>query len=284
MTALDRDFQRPSQGGPVLSRGFAIPLQALARVYKGSAVAINLVGTLVPASADPTLQVVGVAEDGVNNTTGLSLTAIPLIGNFYFSNSGTTDAITDGDIGKLCFAADDNTAARTSALGTRPVLGRVVGVDTNGVLVAVGMEPYNADGSVDLLVPAGADLSALRHHPVKLSGAGGSVAVVAATVAGEQPLGILQNAPANGAVARVRISGISLIVLGDTLTQGMKIAVEATSGRAKEAVAGTVDTSGGAVEDLTGSYAFGFLTTGGADGAPGLCFVNHMGAIPTAAA
>jgi hypothetical protein len=280
MTALDRDFQRPSMGGPVLSRGFAIPLQALARVYKGSAVAINSVGTLVPASADPTLQVVGVAEDGANNTTGLSLTAIPLIGNYYFSNSGTTDAITDGDIGKLCFAANDNTAARTSALGTRPVLGRVVGVDTLGVLVAVGMEPANADGSVDLLIPAGADLSARRHHPVKLS----SNAVVAATVAGEQPLGILQNAPASGAIARVRISGISRIVLGDTLTQGMKIAVEATSGRAKEAVAGTVDVSGGAVEDLTGSYAFGILITGGADGDTGLCFVNHMGAIPTAAA
>lgn len=280
MTALDRDFQRPSMGGPVLSRGFAIPLQALARVYKGSAVAINSVGTMVPASADPTLQVVGVAEDGVNNTTGLSLTAIPLIGNYYFSNSGTTDAITDGDIGKLCFAADDNTAARTSSLGTRPVLGRVCGVDSNGVLVAVGMEPYNADGSVDLLIPAGADLSARRHHPVKLS----SNAVVAATVAGEQPLGILQNAPASGAIARVRISGISRIVLGDTLTQGMKIAVEATSGRAKEAVAGTVDVSGGAVEDLTGSYAFGILITGGADGDTGLCFVNHMGAIPTAAA
>lgn len=281
MTALDRDFQRPSQGGPVLSRGFAIPLQALARVYKGSAVAINSVGTMVPASADPTLQVVGVAEDGVNNTTGLSLTAVPLIGNFYFSNSGTTDAITDGDIGKLCFAADDSTAARTSALGTRPVLGRVVGVDTNGVLVAVGMEPYNADGSVDLLLLAGADLSALRHYPVKLNGSG---AAVAATTAGEQPLGILQNAPANGAVARVRISGISRIVLGDTLTQGMKIAVEVTSGRAKQAVAGTVDVSGGAVEDLTGSYAFGILITGGADGDTGLCFVNHMGAIPTAAA
>lgn len=280
MTALDRDFQRPSMGGPVLSRGFAIPLQALARVYKGSAVAINSAGTLVPASADPTLQVVGVAEDGVNNTSGLSLTAIPLIGNFYFANSGTTDAITDGDIGKLCFAADDNTAARTSALGTRPVLGRVCGVDSNGVLVAVGMEPYNADGSVDLLIPAGADLSARRHHPVKLS----SNAVVAATVAGEQPLGILQNAPASGAIARVRISGISRIVLGDTLTQGMKIAVKAASGRAKEAVAGTVNVAGGGVEALAGSYAFGILITGGADGDTGLCFVNHMGAIPTAAA
>lgn len=279
MTALDRDFQRPSMG-PVRSRGFAIPLQALARVYKGSAVAINSVGTMVPASADPTLQVVGVAEDGVNNTTGLSLTAIPLIGNFYFTNSGTTDAITDGDVGKLCYAADDNTAARTSSLGTRPVLGRVCGVDSNGVLVAVGMEPYNADGSVDLLIPAGADLSARRHHPVKLS----SNAVVAATVAGEQPLGILQNAPASGAIARVRISGFSRIVLGDTLTQGMKIAVEATSGRAKEAVAGTVNVAGGGVEALAGSYAFGILITGGADGDTGLCFVNHMGAIPTAAA
>lgn len=283
MTALDRDFQRPSMG-PVLSRGFAIPLQALARVYKGSAVAINSVGTMVPASADPTLQVVGVAEDGVNNTTGLSLSAIPLIGNYYFSNSGTTDAITDGDIGKLCYAADDNTAARTSALGTRPVLGRVVGVDTLGVLVAVGMEPANADGSVDLLILAGADLSSLRHYPVKLDGSSGSVAVVAATVAGEQPLGILQNAPANGAVARVRISGISRIVLGDTLTLGMKIAVEATSGRAKQAVAGTVNVAGGGVEALAGSYAFGILITGGADGDTGLCFVNHMGAIPTTAA
>jgi len=283
MTALDRNIQRKSMGDAVLSRGFAIPLQALARVYKGSAVAINSVGTMVPASADPTLFVVGVAEDEVNNTSGLSLSGVPCIGNFYFANSGTTDALTDGDVGRICYAADDNTAARTSALGTRPILGRVCGVDGDGVLVAVGMELANADGSVDLLVLAGASLTALRHYPVKLDGSG---AVVAATTAGEQPLGILQNAPASGAVARVRISGISRVILGDTLTQGMKIAVEATSGRAKEAVAATV--AGGAGDPtndaLVGSYAFGILITGGADGETGLCFINHMGAIPTTAA
>lgn len=286
MTALADNYARRRHGvDPVLALAFAMGVAASTTIYKGSLVALNYSGYLVPASADPSLRVVGVAEDEIDNSTGSNgdETCAPRRGCFYFTNSATTAAVSDADIGRLCYAVDDNTVARHDALGTRPVAGRVMGVDSFGVLVEVGLSPANADGSVDIMLLAGADLSLLRHYPVKLNGSG---AAVAATTAGEAILGILQNAPANGAIAIVRVSGISSIVLGDTITQGMKLAVEATSGRAKEAVAAYTNTSdaGAAQDALVGSYVFGICITGGADGETGLCLLSPMGAIPTTAA
>lgn len=286
MTALAKSIDRRSMSlNAVLSLGFAIGLAANAVIYKGSLVAVNVSGNLVPASADPSLRVVGVSDDEKDNTDGSAgdLSVAPRRGCFYLANSATTAAVSDADIGRLCYAVDDNTVARHDALGTRPVAGRVMGVDSFGVLVEVGLSPANVDGSVDIMLLAGADLSSLRHYPVKLNGSG---AAVAATTAGEAILGILQNAPANGAIAIVRVSGISNIVLGDTITQGMKLAVEATSGRAKEAVAAYTNTNdaGAAQDALVGSYVFGICITGGADGDTGLCLLSPMGAIPTTAA
>ncbi|MEZ4395073.1 MAG: hypothetical protein R3A48_28680 [Polyangiales bacterium] len=47
--------------------------------------------------------------------------------------------MTDLDIYRPCYVVDDNTVARHDALGTRPVMGIVEGVDDFGVLVSVGL-------------------------------------------------------------------------------------------------------------------------------------------------
>ena len=279
MTALSANFarKRMSATNVVVALMLAAPVAAATHIYEGSAVALNTSGHLVPASADPTLRVVGVAEAEADNSSGSAgdLTVVPRRGAFPFDNSSGTAAVTAADIGRPCYVVDDNTVARHDALYTRPVMGTVVGVEDGKVFVEVGVHGDESDS--DIMVLAGADLSARRFLPVKRS----SGTVVAATTAGEPILGIQQNAPANGAICIVRIKGISNIILGDTITVGMHLAVEATTGRAKEAARTTCDASGAsATAATTGSYVFGLCTTGGADGDTGACLITHAGAIP----
>lgn len=280
MTALAKNFARKRMGvAPVLALGFAVGLAASTRVYQGSMVALNQAGNLVPASADASLHVVGVSEEEVDNSSGSAgdLSCTPRRGPFYFSNSSSTDAITDADIGRPCFVVDDNTVARTSNGGARPVAGIVEGVDGFGVAVSVGMPGVALNGVIDLLYPAGADLSATGQNLfVKLNG---SSAIVLADSAGELALGVLQNAPASGAIARVRVQGVSKIIAGGTLADGAVVATTVTTARAKAAVVGTVSGS-----NTTGSYAMGILLADGTSGNATTMLVKPMGLIPHTAA
>jgi hypothetical protein len=280
MTALAANFARRRHGvTPVTALSFAVGLAASTRIYQGSLVAINQAGNLVPASADASLHIVGVAEDEANNSSG-SAGAISLTvrrGVFYLNNSSSTDAVTDADVGRPCFAADDDTVARTGNGGARPVAGIVEGVDAFGVAVSVGMPGVALNGVIDLLYPAGADLSTTGQNLfVKLNG---SSAIVLADTAGELALGVLQNAPANGAVARVRVQGVSKIIAGGTLADGAVVATTATNARAKAAVVGTVSGS-----NTTGSYAMGILLADGSSGNATTMLVKPMGLIPHTAA
>jgi hypothetical protein len=280
MTALAANFARKRHGvSPVVALSFAIGVAASTRIYQGSLVAINQAGNLVPASADASLHIVGVAEDEANNSSG-SAGAISLTvrkGVFYLNNSSSTDAITDADVGRLCFAADDDTVARTGNGGARPVAGVVVGVDSFGVAVEVGMLNATANGALDVLFPAGADLSTTGQFLfVKLNG---SSQVVLASTAGEAALGVLQNAPTNGAIARVRVQGVSKIIAGGTLADGDLVATTVTTARAKAAVAGTVSGS-----NAVGSFAMGRLLADGTSGTATTMLVQPQGLIPTTAA
>lgn len=286
MTALSANFARKRMGvAPVLALGFAIGLAASTHIYQGSLVAINQAGNLVPASADASLHIVGVSEEEVDNSSGSAgaLSGTPRRGVFYLTNSSSTDAITDADIGRFCYVVDDNTVARTSNGGARPVAGVVAGVDSLGVAVEVGLRPAGADGSIDVLFPAGADLSSSQFLFVKLNG---SSQIVLADTAGEAALGVLQNAPANGAIARVRVAGVSRIIAGASLADGAVVATQVTTARAKAAVAGTV--AGGAGDPsndpLVGSFAMGRLLADGTNGNATTMLVQPMGAIPTTAA
>lgn len=276
MTALAANFSRRHMGDDaMLVLALAIGVAASTHIYQGSLVAINQAGNLVPASADASLHVVGVAEDEADNSSGSAgdLSLRPRRGAFYLTNSSSTDAITDADAGRFAYVVDDNTVARTSNGGARPVAGVIVGVDSFGVLVEVGTRPAVADGALDVLFPAGADLSSSAFLFVKLNG---SSQVVLADTAGEAALGVLQNAPASGAIARVRVQGVSKIIAGATLADGALVATTVTTARAKAAVAGTVSGS-----NAVGSYAMGRLLADGASGVATTMLIQPQGLIPT---
>src|ERR1700733_1918235 len=54
---------------------------------------------------------------------------------FEYLNSSAGDAITEENIGQMCYVVDDETVALTSNGGTRSIAGRIFDVDANGVWV-----------------------------------------------------------------------------------------------------------------------------------------------------
>lgn len=287
MTALSRSISRKGQTlQTVLAKMFAMPVAASTRIYLGALVALDTSGTLVNASANAAHRVVGVYHDGtedVNNSSGAAgdLTCAPTRGAFYFANSSSVDAITDGDLGRACFVVDNNTVARTSAYGARPVAGRVLGVDADGVLVEVGtgMDPQ---ADCDLFVLANADLSALQFYAVDLVNSSGSAKAAAISAAGQRVVGILQNAPASGAVAVIRPLGcgrVSKMIVGGSVTSAASIAVT-SAGKAKTAVPGTVSGSNVVASNLAGVA----LISGASDGDTIQVLLSAQGIAPTTAA
>ena len=269
MTALNRNVSRPAQSptavSPFVVMLALLPMAASAHGYQGSMVALNQAGNLVPASADASLRVVGVLEDEADNSTGSAgdVSGKPVRGAYYMANSSSTDAITDSDLGRPCFVVDDNTVARTSALGVRPVAGRILGVDDAGVLVEVGagMDPQ---ADCDMLVLANADLTAKQFHYVDLANNSGVAAAVACTAAGQRIVGVVQNAPASGAVAVVRPLGCgrtSKLVAGGSITAGDSLGTK-NDGRAKTAVAASVSSTT-TVGSNCGGIALSPTTTNG---------------------
>ena len=288
MTALARSATRksmtPAAVSPILVQLFAMPLAASTTIYQGAMVALDQSGNLTNASADNSLRVVGVLDaPTVDNSAGIAgaLTAVPTRGAFYFVNSATTDAITDADLGRACYVVDNNTVARTSALGVRPVAGRVIGVDDNGVLVELGalLDPQS---DADILVLANADLSAKQFHFVDLANNSGVAAAVACTAAGQRIVGIVQNAPASGAVAVIRPVGCgrtSKCIAGGAITAGDTLGTK-NDGRAKTGVASSV--SGAATVGSNGGGVA--LSTTSSNGDVFTVLLTSFGLPPTTAA
>lgn len=286
MTAAAANADTPRFSTDAVPRAIrSLPVAASTHIYQGTLVALNLSGYLVPASADPSLTVVGVANDEADNSAGAAAAINCAVerGAFYLTNSSSTAAVSEADIGREVFAVDDLTVSRTNVAGTYPVAGRVIGFESSKAIVEVGMLGRTVGGRVDVLYPAGADLSSTGQNLfVKLNG---SSQVVLADTAGEQALGVLQNAPASGAIGIVRVFGPSRAMGGATLADGALVATAATTARAKAAVTATTDTTSASSTDaLVGSYAMGFALADGASGSLMSIFVNPMGAIPTTAA
>ena len=191
------------------------------------------------------------------------------------NNSSSTSALTDNDIGRVCYAADDNTVARITAIGTLPPVGKCMGLDGSDVLVEVGLLSQS-ENVHDLLIVAGADLSTTgQTRFVALNSSG---AVVLAATAGQAALGVLLNAPASGAVAIVRRRGTVRMLAEEAITEGVNIAVAVTTGRAKIATASSANTGTGVI---TGSFVMGQAleeSTGAGD--LFLVDIHPIGAVP----
>ena len=282
MTALSASRVLRRSGSQAVSmRLKSAPVAAATTIYGGSIVAVNQAGYAVPASADPTLFVVGVAVATADNSAGAAAAILVEIerGVFSMNNSSSTSALTDNDIGRVCYAADDNTVARITAIGTLPPVGKCMGLDGSDVLVEVGLLSQR-ENAHDVLIVAGADLSTTgQFRFVSLNSSG---AVVLAATAGMTALGVLLNAPASGAVAIVRRRGLVRMLAEEAITEGVNIAVAVTTGRAKIAVTTKCDASGAsATAALTGSFVMGTAleeSSGAAD--MFLVDVHPIGAVP----
>ena len=148
MTALSSPRSTPSlETGKNVFRTF--PVAANAIIYPGAQVALNATGYLVPVTALTTLTVIGIAVPkrqqmtrllGYIDATGLADGAMEceVQSCIALMVNGST-SITKADVGKDCYAVDDQTVAKTNGGATRSVAGKITGVDANGVWVRVGI-------------------------------------------------------------------------------------------------------------------------------------------------
>jgi len=113
------------------------PVAAAQLIYGGAMVMVNAAGYLVKGQTATGLIGVGRAEARADNSTGAAgaITARYKPGTYRFKNSTAGDLITIADIGKACYAVDDETVALTSATNTRSPAGTIDSVDANGVWV-----------------------------------------------------------------------------------------------------------------------------------------------------
>jgi hypothetical protein len=290
MTVLANDMARA--GSPDLAtRSLSVPVAAATTIYQGALVATQIGGSglAVNASADRSLRVIGVATARAVNTTaegygGAGDISVPVErGVFPFSNSSSTDAITAADIGERCFVVDNDTVARTSSFGLRPVAGIVSKVEGGKVFVEIGATQVQENGAIDYMAPAAADYSTTGQY--RFVNLNGSSKFVRVTAAGGNAFGVLQNAPVADAIAIVRRRGPSYVVAGDTIADGDLLAVEVTNSRAKVAVAATV-TGGGSDpsnDPLDGSFVMGTALMDGVAGDTIRMDIHPMGAIPSTA-
>lgn len=134
MTALAADRNTPRLEGDFKSASLAA-----VKVFAGSLLMRNAAGYATKGATALGLRGIGVAWEQVDNSGGSAgdLSVNYREGTFRFVNSASTDEITAVDIGKLCYAVDDQTVAKTHGANTRSVAGIVTGVDALGVYVLV---------------------------------------------------------------------------------------------------------------------------------------------------
>lgn len=107
------------------------------KIFGGSLVMRNAAGHLTKGAAATGCFGVGRAEETADNSVG-SAGALGLnyrTGCFAFANSGSTDQITQSEIGKVCYIVDDQTVAKTNGSATRSPAGIVEGIEGNSVWV-----------------------------------------------------------------------------------------------------------------------------------------------------
>lgn len=117
---------------------------------------------------------------------------------------------------------------------------------------------FNAEG-IDLVgLTAGADLSAKQFYIVKQSAS----TVVLCDTGGEKALGVLQNAPASGEAALVRVFGQSKVVAGNTFSSAGSLVQATTSGTADVATTGDFPVGQMLVTAASGDKAMMLVNTG----------------------
>lgn len=133
MTALISGRNTPAKAGDNRVGKVAAAVTAFA----GAMLMRDASGFITPATTALNLVGVGRAEETVDNAAGAAgdLSINFTEGRFRYANSAAADEITMADIGKVCFAVDDQTVAKTDGTSTRSKAGIVDDVDSLGVWV-----------------------------------------------------------------------------------------------------------------------------------------------------
>lgn len=139
--ALSADRNTPRLEGDILSFGVV----AGALVYAGALVMLNVSGYVTKGQAATGLFGVGRAEErATGGAADGDVTMRVRAGTFRFANSAAGDQITIADRGKVCYAVDDQTVAKTSNSGARSPAGFVADVDAQGVWVEFDLAKMGA--------------------------------------------------------------------------------------------------------------------------------------------
>lgn len=272
----------------VCPENIVVPVAASTRIYQGALVGIDINGRAVAGTSNASARIIGRAENEANNSSG-SAGAINVTvrqGVYYFANSSSTDAVVAADVGRFCYVVDDQTVSRTSGNGARNHAGVVIAVSSDdGVAVWIGA-PAELCAPTEIEILAGEDLSSYQYSGVKLNSSGALVRAGA----GEFAIGILQNAPANGAVGIVRIAGVSVMKADGTgVTRGDRVSCAANGvGRASLAQASglahtNTSDAGASTDPLIGAAIIGIALTTAAAGANFNVLLTHSGAVATTA-
>lgn len=143
----NRSITGPKTGGFELPKRFDVAVAASTRIYGGTMVARDFATSgrpACPAVGNNLNKIVhGFAEREFDNSSGAQgdKTAGIVVTPGWVKNSASSDQITDADLWQLAYVVDDETVARTSNSGARPVAGLILDVDsTLGVLIMPGAE------------------------------------------------------------------------------------------------------------------------------------------------
>jgi hypothetical protein len=181
MTALALERLTPFAGSAP-ARG-TYPIKANVRIFKGAMVGLDSAGRAMPANtiANGCLRIVGKASATYDNRTGSTLGgaagAVDVeveFGVFQFANS---DSIAAADVGKACYAVDDQTVALSDSGNTRPFAGIITEV--------VSSKPYVFQGPHVVSSSSGSvDAPSLSLHSVRGASTANIANLAAFTVAG----------------------------------------------------------------------------------------------------
>ena len=197
----------------------SVPIAAAKKIFAGSLVAINATGYATPGAAAATLTYLGRAEEAVDNTAGAdgALSVLVRRGKAFKFGNYASDAVTQAEMGKLCYIYDDAQVAKTSSAGTRSVAGIVLGVDSDGVWVGESTRS-------DLTVAAALDFPSIN----AAASADLTITVPGAAVGDSVSLG-LPAAPTAGLVFNGFVSAANTVTVRATnITAGAVDAASAT--------------------------------------------------------
>lgn len=112
------------------------PMAAAVKVFMGAIVMRNAAGYVTKGATATGCIGVGRASDTFDNSAGAAgdLRCEYRTGIFGFANLAA-DLVTQADVGKLCYIADDQTVAKTDGTATRSPAGYVDGIEGSTVWV-----------------------------------------------------------------------------------------------------------------------------------------------------